>query len=252
MFNPAKTSETKARRDRELDAYRLDAAADVATMLRRLHEDDVQLNLNAPDGHVYTTTLWAIDAERGVLSFAADARDPHLQEVLGADEAAVVGYLENIKIQFEVGNLVLVRRAYESALNTSYPREIFRFQRRSSYRVQPILGNMPLARLRHPSNPEMQLELRILDISIGGCAILLPADIPSLEPGISIDHVVIELDPNSQLDAMLRLQHVASIQPDSGALCLGCEFVEPTAQAEHTLRRYIDQTQKRRRLVLAG
>jgi c-di-GMP-binding flagellar brake protein YcgR len=252
VFNRAKTRETKARRDSELDAYRLDSAADVATMLRRLHEGDVQLNLNAPGGHVYTTTLWAMDAKRGVLSFAADARDPHLQEVLEADEAVVVGYLENIKIQFEVGNLVLVRGAYESALNTSYPGEIFRFQRRSSYRVRPILGDMPLARLRHPTHPKIQLELRILDVSITGCAMLLPADVPSLEPGTLIDHVVIELDPNTQLDATLRLQHIASIQPDSGALCLGCEIVEPTAQAQRTLQRYIDQTQKRRRFVLAG
>jgi c-di-GMP-binding flagellar brake protein YcgR len=252
MFNRAKTREAKARRDSELDAYRIESAADVASMLRRLHKAEAQLNLIAPGGHVYTTTLWAMDAERGVLSFAADVRDPHLLEVLEADEALVVGYLENIKLQFEIGNLVLVRGAYECALNSSYPREIFRFQRRSSYRVRPILGDMPLARLRHPASPETQLELRILDVSIGGCAMLLPADVPSLEPGISIDHVVIELDPNTQLEATLRLQHVASIQPDSGALRLGCELVELTAEAQRTLQRYIDQTQKRRRFVLAG
>jgi c-di-GMP-binding flagellar brake protein YcgR len=252
MFNRFTTSELKVRRDSELDAYRLESAADVAAMLRRLKQGDVALNLNAPHGHVYTTTLWAMNAARGILSFAADPRDPHLQEVLEADEAVVVGYLENIKIQFEVGNLVLVRGAYESALNTSYPRELFRFQRRNSFRVRPILGDMPLARLRHPMIPEMQLALRILDVSIGGCALLLPDDVPEIEPGVSINDVQIELDPNTQLETTLRLQHVASIQPDSGALCLGCEIVQLSQEAQRTLQRYIDQTQKRRRFVTAA
>ena len=115
-----------------LEPYRLGAAAEVAAMLRRLQEANVPLNLNTPQGGVYTTTLWATDAARGVLSFAADARDPQLQALLEGDEAVVVGYLENIKIQFDVDNLVLVHGAHASALNATYPGQLFRFQRHES------------------------------------------------------------------------------------------------------------------------
>ena len=241
--------ETMAAHHGGLEPYRLGAPSEVATMLRRLQEANVPLNLNTPQGGVYTTTLWAMDAARGMLSFAADARDPRLQAVLEGDEAVVVGYLENIKVQFDVDNLVLVRGGQASALNATYPRQLFRFQRRDSYRVRPILRDTPVARLRHPMIPEMQLALRVLDVSIGGCALLLPEDVPPLTPGVTIGRVRIELDLNAHFETALRLQHITAIQPDSRGVRLGCEWVRLGQDAERTLQRYIDQTQKRRRFV---
>ena len=241
--------ETMAANHGSLEPYRLGAPSEVATMLRRLQEANVPLNLNTPQGGVYTTTLWAMDAARGMLSFAADARDPQLQAVLEGDEAVVVGYLENIKVQFDVDNLVLVRGGQVSALNTTYPRQLFRFQRRDSFRVRPILRDTPVARLRHPMIPEMQLALRVLDVSIGGCALLLPDDVPPLEPGVTIAQVQIELDPNTRFQTALRLQHVTAIQPGSRGARLGCEMVRLGQDAERILQRYLDQTQKRRRFM---
>jgi len=234
-----------------LEAYRLGAPSEVATMLRRLQDASVPLNLNAPNGGVCTTTLWATDAARGVLSFAADSHDPRLQALLEDDEAVVVGYLENVKVQFDVHNLVLVHGERASALNASYPRELFRFQRRDSFRVRPLLRDTPVARLRHPMLPEMQLALRILDLSLSGCALLLPADVPALEPGVLINGVRIELDLNTHVDTSLRLQHVTAMQGDAHGVRLGCEMVNAGTDAERTLQRYIDQTQKRRRFMAA-
>ena len=232
-----------------LDAYRLHAPVEVAAMLRRLQEGDVLLNLNSPHGVVYTTTLWATDAARGLLSFSADARDPRVQALLEGDEAVVVGYLDNIKIQFDIDNLVLVHRGPSSALNASYPRELFRFQRRDSYRVRPILRDTPVARLRHPMIPDMQLALRVLDVSIGGCALLLPEDIHALAPGVLVAQAQIELDIDARFECALRIQHVTAIQPDSRGVRLGCEMLRLSQEAERRLQRYIDQTQKRRRFT---
>ena len=232
-----------------MEPYRLSTPSEVAMMLRRLQDGNVPLNLNTPQGGVYTTTLWAMDAVRGMLSFAADARDPQLQAVLQDDEAVVVSYLENIKVQFDVDNLVLVHGTQMSALNATYPRQLFRFQRRDSFRVRPILRDTPVARLRHPMIPEMQLALRLLDVSIGGCALLLPEDVPPLAPGVTIAKVQIELDLNAHFETALRLQHVTAIQPDSRGVRLGCEMVRLGQDAERTLQRYIDQTQKRRRFM---
>lgn len=232
-----------------LDAYRVSAPTEVATMLRRLQDANVLLNLNAPRGGVYTTTLWSADAARATLSLAADARDPQLQALLEADEAVAVGYLDSIKIQFDIHRLVLVRGARGSALNAAYPRELYRFQRRNSFRVRPVLRDAPTARLRHPMIPDMRLELRILDVSLGGCALLLPEDTPPMAPGVLINDVQIELDPNTRFPASLRLQHVTAIQPDSRGVRLGCELLRLRQEAERTLQRYIDQTQKRRRFM---
>lgn len=235
-----------------LDAFRLTAAAEIAKLLRRLQDASALVNLNAPQGSVYTTTLWTADADRGALSFAADAGDPQLQAVLECDEAVAVGYLDNIKIQFDVGHLVLVRGARSCALTASYPLEIFRFQRRESYRVRPLLRDAPLARLQHPMIPEMALALRILDLSVGGCALLLPQDVPMIDAGVLVNRVQLELDATTRVVTGLRLHHVTSIHGESSGLRLGCEMVRLSQDAERTLQRYIDQTQKRRRALGIG
>ena len=60
---------------------------------------------------------------------------------------------------------------------------MFRFQRRNTFRVRTIERTSPTAPFRHPAIPDMALALRVLDVSIGGCALLLPANVPALQPG---------------------------------------------------------------------
>ena len=95
----------------------------------------------------------------------------------------------------------------------------------------------------------MQLALRVLDVSIGGCALFLPDDVPPLEPGMVMNQVQMDLDADTRFHANLRLQHVTALNPESKGVRLGCEFVNAGSDAERALQRYIDQTQKRRRLM---
>ena len=232
-----------------LEAFRLATPTEIAATLRRLQDGNVLVNLNGPHGSVYTTSLWTADAERGSLSFAADASDPQLQAVLEGGEAVAVAYLDKVKIQFDVGHFVLVHGARSCALTSSYPHELFRFQRRESFRVRPLLRDAPLARLPHPMIPDMALALRILDLSVGGCALLLPQDMPMLEPGVLVNRVQLELDTTTRFECGLRLHHVTSIHCESSGVRLGCEIVRLGQDAERTLQLYIDQTQKRRRVM---
>ncbi|HRP28129.1 MAG TPA: flagellar brake protein [Burkholderiaceae bacterium] len=232
-----------------LDSFRLATPTEIASALRRLQDDSVLVNLNGPQGSVYTTSLWTSDPGRDTLAFAADASDPQLQAVLEGGEAVAVAYLDKVRIQFDVGRLVLVRGARSCALTGSYPRELFRVQRRESFRVRPLLRDAPLARLAHPMIPDMALALRILDLSVGGCALLLPQDVPMLAPGILVNRVQLELDATTRLETGLRLHHVTSIHSESSGVRLGCEIVRLGQDAERTLQRYIDRTQKRRRAL---
>ena len=108
---------------------------------------------------------------------------------------------------------------------------------------------MPVVRLRHPMIPDMQLALRVLDVSIGGCALFLPNDVPTLDPGVLMNGVVMDLDADTRVHTGLRLQHVTSLNPESGGVRLGCEMVSPGHEGLRALQRYIDQTQKRRRML---
>jgi c-di-GMP-binding flagellar brake protein YcgR len=232
-----------------LSEFRVDTPREIAGLLRQLVDGSAQLNLNASDGSVVTATLWTTDPERGTIGFDVDVTDPGLSALLQSEEAVVVGYLDSIKVQFDAHDLVLVRSPRANVLNCRYPRELYRFQRRGAYRVRPILRSSPVARMRHSEIAEMKLELRVLDISIGGCALFLPDDTPGLQPGSAIHQVEIELDADTRFRVDLRLQHVTSIGAEAKGVRLGCEFIRADAGTLRSLQRYIDQTQKRGKLL---
>ena len=126
---------------------------------------------------------------------------------------------------------------------------MYRFQRRGSFRVRTLERSAPTAQLRHPGMPDMPLSLRLLDLSIGGCALLLPDQVPTMPLGVMLQGVELVLDTDTRVAVTLRLQHASSINSHSPGLRLGCEFLQLDPQAQRLLQRHIDQTQKRRRLL---
>ena len=235
--------------DEGLDEFRVTSTRDVGMLLKQLLDGSVLLNLNGSDGRVFTSAIWTLDSTRGTIGFNADPNDPAMQSVLHSREVIVVGYLESVKVQFDVTNLVLVHGNKASVLSCPFPREMFRFQRRNAFRVRPLIRTGPVARLRHPDMPETEFALRIIDISIGGCALFLPSDVPMINAGATLGGVRMELDDDTKLDVNLRLQHVTSLDNEGKGVRLGFEFVRPGGETVRTLQRFIDLTQKRGKLM---
>lgn len=233
-----------------LHEFRLSSKVEIGTMLQRMCSNNVTLNLNAADGSACSVQLWTVDPANSAISFSANADDPQLQAVLQCNEAVAVCYLDSIKLQFDLHGMVLVHSGRASALKCTMPAEMYRFQRRGSFRVKPVLRNAPLARLRHPMLPDMRLALRILDVSIGGCALFLPDNVPPLSPGVQLNDVVLELTPEIKLQTNLRLLHISVINQYAKGSKLGCEMVNPARDSLRGLQAFIDQTQKRRRLMV--
>lgn len=230
-------------------AFRVDHPGEVLALLRQLRDGAVLVNLNAPAGQMLTTTLWSVDDTRERLNFHADAGHHQLAPMIESDELVAVAYLASVKLQFDLQAPTLVRGAQAVTLQTALPHELYRFQRRSAYRVRTLERQAPTAHLRHPSLPDMLLPLRVIDVSIGGCALFVPHDVPPLQPGTRLARVRIELDADTRFEAGLQLQHVSAIQPAQRGVRIGCEWQQLSPAAERTLQRYIDQTQKRRRLL---
>ncbi|UZG43520.1 flagellar brake protein [Caldimonas thermodepolymerans] len=235
-----------------LDDFRVFDPYEVHALLRQMAEQRVLVTIATADGISYTTTLWEVDKAQGVVRFDADSRDPQIDRLLDAEDAVAVSYLDDIKIQFDVAGLVHVHAGDgASALNCRYPHELYRFQRRHAYRVQPLRNATPHVRLRHPAAVDGELTLRVIDVSITGIALFQPAGQPALEPGLQIDGVVIGLDAQTQLKAMLRVVHVTSMNGQAAGVRVGCEIENMDGESLRTLQRYIDQTQKRRRMMSA-
>ncbi len=229
--------------------FRVSHPGEILGLLKQLRDSATPVNLSSPDGSAVTTAIWAVDTSQPRVSFSADKDSPQLQRLLETDEAVAVSYLESVKLQFDLNGLMLVHGARASALQADLPSVIYRFQRRSSYRVRTPERHGPNAEMRHPALPDMRLRLRVMDVSIGGCALFLPDDVPPMQPGVLIKGVNIELDPDTHFTTHIQLRHVASLQAGAKGVRLGCEMVNLGPQAQRALQLYIDQTQKRRRLL---
>lgn len=231
---------------------RVNNSAEILGLLREIQDKSLVLTLAASDGRSYNTTLWRVDAQQQTLSFSADAGSAQLRALLQAEDVIAVAFLDRIKVQFQLDNLLLVNSTQGSALCTDLPREMFRFQRRDTFRVRPLDSGTPRVTLVHPHAPERKLQLRIFDVSMGGLAFLLAhetAPATDFPVGTVLGHVELQLDRSTQLEVQLRVQHITQYKLPSKGVQLGCAFESLSAVATGILQRYIDHTQKRQRML---
>jgi c-di-GMP-binding flagellar brake protein YcgR len=248
-FQDTRPTPTGSAADDPFAEYRSSHPREVLSLLRELRDSATPVALSSPGGTGLGATVWTVDGERGRIAFDVEPGDPQLPGLVECNELTAVAYLDAVKLQFDLQDLVLVRSPRATALQARLPVCIYRFQRRTAFRVRTLDRSAPAARLRHPSLPEMKLELRIVDLSIGGCALLLPDGVPPLPPGLEMGGVQLSLDTDTTLEVVLRIQHATSVQGMATSLRLGCELLRLDAGTLRSLQRHIDQTQKRRRLL---
>ena len=147
---------------RGLDEFRVSEPVVIHSLLKQMADGNVMVNLSTPEGHGYVCTVWALDPGRGLLCLSANAGDPKLQSLLDSREVVAVAYLDSIKLQFDLHDLVLVHSGNASALNAGFPQLLYRFQRRSAFRVRTPANAGPTARLRLPAQPQSTLSLRVI------------------------------------------------------------------------------------------
>ena len=219
--------------------FRVDDASEVLHLLQLLRDRSAPLGLSSPQGVAVRSQLWSLDPARQHLTFSADGGGPLVQRLAQDDEAVAVGYLDNVKLQFDLLDLVLVHANASCALRARVPGAIYRFQRRAAYRVRSFDRRAPKVLLRHPSLPDMRIGLRIVDLSTGGCALLLPDDVPALQlSGRNRDHTV-----TIDLLRLVRQQCRQGIQC-GGSLCEGAHLKPVTQQHDdHQEREFPPEVQ---------
>jgi c-di-GMP-binding flagellar brake protein YcgR len=228
-----------------LDDFRITSPVEIQAFMQRLVDSRTLVTLSGPGGASYTTLMWSSEPARQTVCFSAEDGDARLQGLLECDEVVAVAYLDSIKIQFDLDGVLQVHGGHQPALNAQFPKVLYRFQRRSAFRVQPFDTRAPMARFRHPAMPDMQLALRVLDVSLSGVALFLPDNTPMIAAGVKIGLCHLDLDEDTRLDVGLVIHHVTAIHPESKGVRLGCELIDMDG-GDRALQAYINLTQKRR------
>jgi c-di-GMP-binding flagellar brake protein YcgR len=231
------------------EELRVASMAEIAAYLQQLQRESAGVLLSGPQGQSLSSRIVALDANADLIGLELGTDPQGISQALVAEgEITAVAYLGAIKLQFELEAPVLVSGDQGTVLRSALPQRLYRFQRRQSFRVQPASSAYP--RVVLPGGEESGQVLRVLDISIGGLALALPPDVAPLPLGQVSDDLTLELDRISALRIALLPHHVSAIAGDTGALQqMGCSFVDLDANAGRSLQVYVDQTQKRRRLL---
>jgi c-di-GMP-binding flagellar brake protein YcgR len=245
--------------EEDLGEFRVASSAEIAAILRELHESGALITLidadaadTPSDEPPLVTRIVALDLSRGLL--ALEMPLGMTEYVCKGLEVTAEAYLDQIRVQFELAPPVRVGSGRDAHLQTSLPALVYRFQRRKAFRVKPH-SRTPHADLATVEGGAVQ-RLRVLDVSMGGMALLLPAQLIRLDeaetsaaPSVgTVYDAQVELDRHTRFKARLRLQHVEA-GDDTLGTPLGCAFVQLAPDAQRLLQLYIDQTQKLNRLA---
>lgn len=109
--------------------------------------------------------------------------------------------------------------------------------------------------MSHPIDPKLQLALKVLDLSVGGCGLHIPTETPPLPAGVAIENARLDLDLDTRVTLALRVRHTTQMLDDAGeprGVRLSCEWQGLSGPAERALQLYVDNLQKRARMLAAA
>src|SRR5574340_940933 len=136
------------------------------------------------------------------------ARDPdddgHALAVLPADPQDAVVMSGGSALRSGSGGAKAQDGAASTAFDAPPPMPSRRLERRAVYRVRGAGPRALRVEFRHPAVPDMQLALRVLDLGVDGCALLLPPDVPAIAPGITINGARIRIGDELPLGISLQ------------------------------------------------
>lgn len=245
---PLPTPETPSN---DIEQYQIYSRMEMLSIFRAIIEQRsfVTVYFNQGDDFLVTNLVAANpDFEELVCDMGSDTEAN--QRMLAAQRLLFVSFVESIKVQFSVARAEPTTFQGHAAFRIRMPDSILRFQRRNYYRVPlPTMRNIT-CQIPRPDAPGQLLEVRILDLSVGGIAMmLLPSDL-RLEHGMLLQNCKIEIPEFGTVTAALEIRHLRPEENQADTQRVGCQFVGIPAPMMSLLQRYINQVDRERRQLV--
>ncbi|GEM_PF-5989553 len=241
------------RRD-SLAPYRLAERAAVLRLLRRLCRTTAIVTVT-PDGSedAITTAIVEVDAKRDRLILDYGPDKAVNKKLLQARGATVVANDEGVRVVFQISNVSDNRNGTNPGLVALLPRSVARIQRRRFYRLPlPRSGDF-ICRIAPPDGSERWRAYTIVDVSLGGLALLEP-DADAIEQwpvGLVIRDAVFHAGDYGELPVTFQVLNRRSHGAHDRQLVIGCSWRELTSPGAAWLERLI-RDQERRYLAARG
>jgi c-di-GMP-binding flagellar brake protein YcgR len=226
----------------ELERFALYRSHEISALLRELRDRQILVTLyyNEADGFTVSNVL-AVDAERDevVLDCAADRSAQRVVDQ--ARDVTVIAFIDSSKIQFHASRIESTTHQSRPAFRIPLPRRLLRMQRRSAPRMQPPASRPATCLVPVPGELGRYESVRVLDISIGGVALLAPPVLFELVRDQVLRDCYLDLPDVGQVNVELRVRYMDAWPGEGGGRRCGCEFVEAAGNALRMLQRYLNR-----------
>ncbi|HEU0186948.1 MAG TPA: flagellar brake protein [Gallionellaceae bacterium] len=191
------------------------------------------------------TMLLAVDHEGIWLDVGPD--DVINKYILNSHDMVLVSMHHHAKIQFEGSHIYLVSYAGNPAFYMTLPEKLLRLQRRDYFRL-PIPSDTALKCVvpPGPDDEATSSDVTIMDISVGGIALVCKENTTRLEEGKTYPDCRIDLPGIGTLKVTIQVRNMFEVTNKHGVVTkhAGCEFMNLNGQMSMLLQRYIAQMQR--------
>ncbi len=230
----------------EENEYLVTNPKEIVSILQTIAQRKSRVALYYNEGvSMVLTMILAVD-EHGVwVDAASNPLDNRLIE--RSKRVIFVSTHNQAKVQFVAGDMVLGTYEDAPAFSLALPTKLLRLQRRDYYRlVTPEVNALKCIIRPIPGEAHVQHEITIMDISVGGVALVCEASGIELRPGMVYENCHIDLPEVGKVDATIEVKNSFEITDRSGKVKrrAGCVFVKPDGKTTMLLQRYVAKMQQ--------
>ena len=235
----------------DFSQFLLTNPAEIQHVLRDLIRNRAMLTAYVEGGRDFmlTSVLDLVDGDNTVV-LDVPADDAMRGRALNSEELICITQVASVKIQFPLSRLSAGTHGGHPVLLARLPDRLLRLQRREYYRLTAPAAHSLLCQIPAPTEigAVNTFEARVLDISGGGIAIVVPPEGVEFRPETEFDNCQIALPESGTVQAGLRIRNIFRVTNRNGISMLraGCEFVDLPERIASVIHRYILKVERDR------
>ena len=229
----------------EENEYLISNPKEIVSILQNIAQRKSRVALYYNEGiSMVLTMILAVDDNGVWIDAASNPQDNRLIE--RSKRIIFVSTHNQAKVQFVAGDVVLGTYEDAPAFSLGLPRKLLRLQRRDYFRLVMDETGALNCIIRPVANQATQHEVTVMDISIGGVALVCEQTGVELHPGMVYEHCRIELPELGTVEAAIEVKNAFEITDRNGKVKrrAGCVFVKPDGKTTMLLQRYVAQMQQ--------
>lgn len=235
----------------EEDKYLLRSEREIRQVLNALAEKRALVSAHAaPRNHGFPTSVIGLSEDGEHVHIDGSLNEAINRSVAECHHLTLVSQLDRIHIQFRLAGLERMELDGQVAFRAPLPTQLLRLQRREHFRLQvPLTQSLTctLPHLREQGRIE-NVAYRVVDISVGGLALAVPADHPDYRPYREYTGCRLQLPDCDPLEVRLMIRNLFRQVSPNGVESwrAGCQFTELPRGGDVLVQRYIFRMERQR------